>query len=71
MTKVFRAMFPFKYQYHPSSHQLNITFLYFFMFVTESVHNFSQLCILLYMALHTWDIFYGTLGGFSSVVHIL
>jgi len=41
------------------------------MFVTESIQNFPQLCILLYMALHTWDIFDGTLGGISSVVHTL
>ena len=41
------------------------------MFVTESVQNFSQLCILLYMALHTCDIFYGTLGGIFFVVHIV
>ena len=41
------------------------------MSVTESVQNFSQLCILLYMVLHTWDIFYGTLGGISFVVHTL
>jgi hypothetical protein len=67
-TKVFSGMFPFKHQYHPSSHQLKHNI---FMFVTESVQNFSQLCILLYMALHTWDIFYGTLGGISSVVHTL
>ena len=52
-TKVFSGMFPFKHQYHPSSHQLKHNIFVYFLFVTESVQNFSHLRLLLYMALHT------------------
>lgn len=58
-TKVFWGMFPFKHQYHPSSHQLkhNI-FGFFFMFVTEPAQNFCQCCVYWYVLLCILGIYF-------------